>query len=446
MKKQTKGLLYLLSSILMVAVVILFATNVIDLSWLMPTIGTGGGLAVMAMGATTDTETMRDAEGAENLVLDSVDSEIADIAPYLAPLDTILRKAGSSKQVNSWVTRFYQADTLPVEDSVTGQDAAGSNKVRNITVANIDMWRLEDSVVIPSILAIDNQPLNCQVCVIDRTTDKLGLFAINTVDNDCPVIPNGTVIYNDGMAFDEVANSCEPFGQVPEDRENYLQKYMVQVEQSNLSKEQEMEVTWTLQNVEQKALFDLRRKIEFNTIRGVKAKFTHPVRKKTVYKSGGVLSFIENVIDYHDTDDFEDLFTEWGRKIFDGNNGSQTRYMFAGSKFMEKLAKVSTVQKQLDASNTTEVIHGITFSKIETVFGVLAIMHHQGLREMGLSDNAIVLDMDNIERRVRRQMSWDNLEGIKASGGGDVTARTLTEISCVVTKNAPSHAYIRLVA
>lgn len=118
--------------------------------------------------------------------------------------------------------------------------------------------------------------------------------------------------------------------------------------------------------------------------------------------------------------------------------------MFAGSDFMTRLANSTQAQKQLNANSSPEVILGIKFKRMETVFGDFMIYHHQGLREMGLSDHAIIIDQPNLQRRVRKEMTMEDLPGIRESGGGDVDAKTLTETSCLILKNAPAHAIIKL--
>lgn len=402
-------------------------------------------IATIAVGNTTDTDTMRNDPNAPNLILDDIDKDIADIAPYLAPVDTFTRRATSTRKVRAWKVRFYEADTISVEDVVESQDAASSNKIRNLKVANIDMWRVGDEVQIPTMSgALSSQPLSLYVSTVDRTTSKLGLYAINTTDNVCPVITASTKIYRFAPAFDEEANSCEPYGQVPEDQFNYCQKFMAMVKQTRFSQEQLKEVQWNLQNVEQKALFDLRRTMEFSFINGVGSEFVDPTRKRTVYKTNGIMRYITNIIEYSDTDNFNLFFTEWGKKVFDGNNGSEQRIMFAGSDFMTRLANSTQAQKQLNANSSPVEILGVKFKRIETVFGDFMIYHHQGLREMGLSDHAIIIDQPNLQRRVLKEMTMEDLPGIRESGGGDVDAKTLTETSCLILKNAPAHAIIRL--
>lgn len=404
----------------------------------------GSVLASVITGNVTDTETMRNDPNAPNLILSDIDKDISDIAPYLAPLDTILRRSTSTRKVNSWDVRFYEADTISVQDVAVSQDAAASNKIRNLVVSNIDMWRKGDEVFIPTMTGtITSEPLSLYVSTIDKSTSKLGLYAINTTDNICPVIAPTTKVYRSAPAFDEETNSCDPYGQVPEDQFNYCQKFMAMIKQTRFSQEQLKEVQWTLQNVQQKALFDLRRTMEFSAINGVGSKFVDPTTKRYVYKTNGLMRYITNIIEYDTNDNFNKFFTEWGRKVFDGNNGSETRHMFAGSEFMERLANSSQAEKQMAAGSSPVEVFGVKFKRMETVFGDINIYHHQGLREMGMSDHAIILDLPSVQRRVRKEMAMEDLPGIRESGQGDVDAKTLSETSCLILKNAPAHAIIR---
>ena len=142
MKKNTRSMLTIMSVFVLLAVAIGYALGY-DLSALF--IGGGSTLAMGAVvGEVTTTQTMGSDPNAPEFILDDVDSDIADIAPYLAPLDTVMRKIGS-KPVEAWEVRFYEADTLPVEDTAGAvQDAPSPNGIRGLLVSNPDMWRLND--------------------------------------------------------------------------------------------------------------------------------------------------------------------------------------------------------------------------------------------------------------------------------------------------------------
>jgi len=81
-------------------------------------------LATIEVGATTDTDLMKNDPNAPNLIVDDIDKDIADIAPYLAPIDTFTRRATSTRKVSAWKVRFYEADTISVEDVAESQDLA----------------------------------------------------------------------------------------------------------------------------------------------------------------------------------------------------------------------------------------------------------------------------------------------------------------------------------
>ena len=165
-----------------------------------------------------------------------------------------------------------------------------------------------------------------------------------------------------------------------------------------------------------------------------------PIGENYKYFSGGIYRYANGSIEYTSGALTDKTFNAWARDIFTGNAGSDMRILFAGKDLMTEMASVSSIQKQIEAKGT-EVKFGVKFNMIETNFGTLAVKHHNLFNDVGWEGKGLVLDVNNIERHVWKEMESTKID-LKGSGQKNADAYKIDEAFCIATRYPATHFVI----
>ena len=435
------------------AIIGVFVVGVVGLLVLPAIIGTGGIAYAMAAGVVPDqTVTIeKTAEVSENLLRPDISKKITKIMPSAAPLDTLIREAGAHEKTGSLDFKFYSSQLRAFEDKLaaafTRPASLPSEEVYTLTVASGKVWQVDDGIIFHGVNGEDGLPLVAHI--VAKTSDTLEVIFLNGADSTGQ--PEGSVppasiadetkVGRLGNAKAELDAQTDPYGHLPTDEWNYAQQHMAQVEESFWQKWTNKEVDWDIRDMQTLSLFDLRCKMEATSWFGVRRKLYDPRGEDFKYHSAGVVRYLDKKIPIPATGDINDkTFAGWTKRIFVGNAGSDRRYMFIGSNLNERLSEVPMVKKQIDG-NSTETIYGLTFNKVETNFGVLLVRHHQLFNYHGFSDNAVVLDLNNIRKRVFDPMKVRKLD-LMSSGIKKANAYVLEENFGLETRYKDTHALL----
>ncbi len=448
MKNRTlKQVSYAILSIMAV-----FAIGVFGVFALAAIVGTTGVTFAMSAGVVADqtvtTEVAKDTSA--NLLRPDISKKITKIMPAAAPLDTLIREAGAHEKTNSLDFKFYSSELRPFQDKLgdafTRPASLPSDGVYDLTVVSGKVWQIDDGMIFHGVDGDDGLPLVAHI--VGKTSDTLEVIFLNGSDEtgqpegSVPPasIADETAIGRLGNAKAELDAQTDPYGHLPTDAWNYSQQHMAQVEESFWQKMHEKEVDWDIRDMQNLSLFDLRCKMEATSWFGVRRKVYDPKRDVYKFHSGGVVRFIDRKIEIPARDVTDNDWAEWTKQIFVGNAGSDRRYLFCGSDLNVKLSKVPHISKQIDG-NSTEVVYGITFNKIETNFGVLLMRHHQLFNYHGFKDAAVVLDLNNIRKRVFDPMKTRKLD-LMSSGIKKANAYVLEEHFGLETRYRDTHAIL----
>ena len=155
-------------------------------------------------------------------------------------------------------------------------------------------------------------------------------------------------------------------------------------------------------------MFEYRRRMEGTWLKGIQGKVWDPEKNTYVYNTAGLLSQITKTHTlYAGTLDGTAEIVDLAKKVFKGNNGSKTRYAICGSDAMARISKLQGIERKQDAVQT-EVVFGITWSKMVTNFGQINMVLHEQLDEYGLSDKMIIIDPQFL--RMKRVQAFDRHE------------------------------------
>ena len=397
-----------------------------------------------------------------DLIKDDVDQNIVQIRPYANQLDTILRYVGT-KNVNTFEFEFYSISSRDVSDKIQAFNA-NTNSTKDgcsatIKVGNWANFDKTDTIYVPSVAGADGKPLVLYVYGKDETNQVLNVTCsdtqVETVTGGGYKIPTIPLTYTPDGASTAVATEIYAMGRaaletdvlspavefLPDKSRGYCQRFMFQISESNYAKMADKEVKWDLSEIEEEALFDYRRRMEASFLFGHMGKIKIPNSNKYVYTTGGIVDQISNTHPLNSAAaDGNKEIVDMMKHIFMGNSGSKERFAFAGSDAVAKISKMNGVVKQQDAVKT-EVIMGITWTKMVTNFGTINLAHHEILDEYGFESKMIVVDPQFLRKYQIENLSKQNYNGRElAIVNGDIVV--FNEAAGVAVLNPNAHCIV----
>lgn len=406
----------------------------------------------IATGERSVLEAMDYRKWSPDLIKDDVDQNVVQIRPYANQLDTILRYLGT-KNINTFEFEYYSISSRDVIDKVLSfstPSTASTKKqgcVATIGVSNFANFDVTDTIYVPTVAGADGKPLVLYVYQKDDTAQTLNVTCdeeqVVTVSGGfaIPTIAASTDIYAMGRAAAETDVLSPAVEFLPDKTKGYCQRFMFQISESNYAKMADKELKWDLSEIEEEALFDYRRRMEASFLFGRMAKIYDPAKKKYIYTTGGIVNQITNThsLNSASTDGTKEI-VDMMKHIFMGNSGAKERFAFAGSEAVAKISKMNGVVKQQDAVKT-EVIMGITWSKMVSNFGTINLAHHEILNEYGFSDKLIVIDPQFLRKYQIENLSKQNYNGRElAIVNGDIVV--FNESAGVAVLNPNAHCIV----
>ena len=366
---------------------------------------------------------------------DDLNRVITKVRPSDHPLDTLTRNLKNIRKVESWECGGWEIGVRDSMDSVAQQISAGATEA-TITVGKKNMWLKGDTIFVEGIAGIGDGPLGLYV-ESRGAGDTIVVKPINAVDGKLPMIPAGTNLIRLSTAHSEKSAQASPFNLSPTTRRNYCQIHMGQVEETVLHGLQKKKVAMDFSTYKEQAIYDMKYAMERTNLFGVKGITTNE-DGETVYLSEGVWHQCPNDFPYTKGEPMKNSdYVAMTRAIFDRNNGSETRFLFAGSGLLASMSYVEGYAKQLAASKV-EVVHGVKVRRIVTDFGELLIKPMSSLFEGDMADNGLVLDMNYVVKYVREDLHTTELD-LDKTGQRRVKAVRLLEDYALFLENLPTH-------
>lgn len=397
---------------------------------------------------TTDVRKLR-----PDMIKDPIDQNLVQIRPTLTPLDTIMRYAKPMSTKN-FEFGWYSIDTRPVDDTIATATLNSNSKPEAvygvITLSgNQDLIDETDTLYIPSVKGADGKPLMLYVTKKSST----GLeFAINEkqMTNTAGTysipagVATGAVVYRLGRAAAETDVLTPATSYLPTKSTGYCQIFKCQIAQSTYEKMMDKEIKWDFNEIEEQALYEFRLTLEASMLFGEGGKIYDRNKKKYIYTTDGIVNNVTKThqLDVTDKTKGNEELIKLCRTVFQGNAGAKSRVMFAGSKFVEYLSTIQSVQKQVDAGNT-EVVWGMEWKTIKTNFGTLLLMQHDLFDQYGWSEKALIIDPDYIKKWQLQSMERFNVDA-KGSAilNGDITV--FTEVCGAAVYYPSTHCIVTL--
>ena len=398
-------------------------------------------------------------EGAPELLLNEIDSQIVKIRPMATPVDQLSRCAGA-KHTGSMTVDYYNVDTKPtsttlkedVPEPVNDGDPDNITKVK-IKTENNEIFDVSDTILVQGVSGYeaDGTTLSINDLVLyvvkkDADTGEIQVMAVNgkkvgSVPNCVPGIYSGTTLIRMGRAASELDVMSPQFEALPQKARNFCQIFKCQIEQSTLMKMANKEVPWNMSDQEEAAIYDMRLGMEKSFLFGVKQKLWDPIKKENILFTGGIWYQAGKDFNYNPDNFNQSEVVDMMREAFTGNAGSKRKILIGGSGLIGRLNKLE-YSKVLTAGDNV-VKWGIDFSEIRSKFGTLYVLLSEVFDEVGMPDNGMVIDPEYLQKYSHIPFSTEALN-LKASGVLNVDALVLTEASCLVLRYPKAHMRISM--
>ncbi len=474
MTKQKKILLGL-SLILIIVTIVASLTNCNESSDLLIAFAAIVGAPVTTYGNDTN---------APELNREDISHSVTQMLPSRTPLDTIVRNLKRSQRATSQKIGYYQASYKPVYDSLDVSYDSGSGQTLSsptssvlirdldiyytavyIAVMNPDMWRVHDTLLMRDVLLPGTKGNSIGNLAYDDYTDDVMFYVTEKHDNILKIIPingmlgipgeatEGVYLVPDfnydkqlirmGQAKSELDITTDPFAIYPKLNWQYCQNFMAQIEESTFQKLTQQEAQWGFSNFEAVNILSMKMEMELSMLFGSEGE--HISGNNRTYFTRGITRDIENHLTYGtgngDTTITKENYNTWLKEVFDGNNGSTNRVLFAGSGLIKSLSLVDEFTRNITSVEKDATL-GVDVRKIQTYFGTLDVVLAPLFRESGWENNGLILDLEHVTKHEFVPLSVTNLD-LKRSGTRNADARVIQEVSCLTLRHPDCHAIIK---
>lgn len=366
--------------------------------------------------------------------------KVIKVRPGNTPIDTITRMVKRQK-AKAQKCDFYAMGVLPtnttLKTAVSLNDTA--NAVATLEVTDAGYFDTNDTILVPSVTGNDGAYL---MLYVQKMTDenKPVVLAVNTDEHKMPAISQNAELIRMGLAGAEKDAQCSVMQGVPNKSENYCQVFEKQCEETEFHKLTSKEVKWEMTDIEEHAVYDMKRGMEYSLMFGVKGMVYDTQKKEDVYSTMGMWWQAQSEFAYTASADFgfKDL-TALSKKVFTGNNGGSRRILFAGADLLEMLQNVEVKRVLTNDNEYTKL--GMTFDSIVTKFGRMEVIHAEIFDQMGMPGNGFVLDPENVVRKEFIPFRRKILD-LEKSGQRNVMAVFLQEVCCINLFNPATHCRI----
>ena len=394
----------------------------------------GGGNTVTGTPLTTEVTE----ELSPELLEKDIYSKVVKVRPSNTPVDTITRSVKREK-ATSQIVEYYSVGVMPTKTQLSTAITAASNANPVSLVAKEKIFDANDTILVPSVKGVNNEYL---VLYVTKKTDddNYMVIATNTSNGYVPAIGANAELVRIGFAGAEKDAQCAVMQALPTKDQNYCQVFEVQCEESEFQKFTGKEVAWNMTDIEENAVYEMKRKAEFSFLFGAMARFNDPQKKENVYTTKGMWWQAGSEFKYDKDGDFsQESLTALAQTVFTGNNGGKRRILFAGSDLIAHLNNLPVDRVANDGNEYVKL--GIDFSTLVTKFGRIEVVHADVFDQMGMPGNGFVMDPENVVRKEFKPFTRRVLD-LKSSGVRNTEAVFMQEVACINLLNPAAHCRI----
>lgn len=399
-------------------------------------------------------------ENAPEIVKAAIDREVVVIKPHLTPLYTLGSKHAKSKNVKSPIIHFDEVEMQPLTTTVATAYVVPGTAVSQATIdlANNALVAINQTLFFKGIPGYLEDGVTLDggwfVAVIkDRYSDgKPIIRAVNgpkagSVMNTIPALAATTVVIRGARTGSEKQSRTAPLTVVPTQSENYMQKMLIETEETTMFELAATlgDVKWNKSDITDFAIAEHKMTTEADILLGKKRqlkianKYNQDKEELTFFQEG---IYWQAGRDHSmpTTSVKADLIALM-KKIYVGNQSSNTKIAFLGSDVIETINKVDF--DQVIYPGKPGQAFGLDVQRI--IYGqyTLMLVAEPAFDDLKMSGYGLIIDEEYLYKYTGgwRSISLDNLK----NGESDSTSQVFIESFCYVLKNKNAHCRVKLV-
>lgn len=386
----------------------------------------------------------------------TVSKKLAKVMPSNYPLDTLLREI-STGSTNSDKYEFFSIVARGVKaklGAAVSTAETGGTPVTLTLSEGVHSLSLDGDLLVPSynvsvsgttatatkVTGLATRPLQLHIVGINYAQKTISVIGVNA---PCPTLAKDTELYRMASAKDQdAAISNDPMATPTKDF-NYCQRNLCTISENAFQALQDKEVDYGMAEFKEQAIYDFRYQNEITSIFGSAyygGEMVDPTTQKRKLHMRGLVDFGIKSITRTEGVGVAEFLNSAMQEIFSNNNGSEKRILLYGPEFATQLANSGAWAKQLEAGKT-EVKWGITWKVIESNFGTVLGMLHNGLGMVGYGSAAVLIDPANIRRIEQVPLSMQDLD-LKKAGIRNSKDVLLEEAWTLEVTNPATHAML----
>lgn len=204
------------------------------------------------------------------------------------------------------------------------------------------------------------------------------------------------------------------------------------------------EAPFSFTDVEEEAIFDMKRGQELSRLFSARSKFWHPEKNEWVYSTEGLWYQAKN--DYTigtsgvvTAADMVDLM----KTINTGMGaGSKKKVLVAGSDLLAALTKMELDKLQVLKQEAAS-IWGIEFTEFNAFSSKLLAVHSELFDEVGMSNQGLIVDPEELTQAVFLAFTRNKLD-LKSAGTSNSEDTVFQQIDCVYIANRYTATRVKL--
>lgn len=351
-------------------------------------------------------------------------------------------------EIKNYKLNWGEIAVIPFQDKVNASFSAPSAVRGSLVVANIAMWTHHSLLKVQGASYANGDDLILFVEAVTPGTSTLTVRSTGgaTGGENIPAITDQTRITRMGPAFPELGVKNTAVMQSPTSDYNYAQKFITSVVWSNWLMLTNLFTNYSFSMVTNLALQDFRYGQEFAFMFGNRSKFTANViggGTETVMTTGGLTYYIDQEIEYGtgggDTTINETNIVDFTRQMRVGNNGSDTRYLFAGSNLISALNKGVMNDSTRFVQKDYDTVYGLSFTVLYSFFGTINVMYAPLMDQTEYIDRGFLLDMQFVDKFVFQPFKETTTDLLKLRES-DAKSVDMMETCGLVCRNNDTHS------
>lgn len=361
------------------------------------------------------------------------------------------RQFGTS-EVSNYKLNWGEIAVIPFQDSLSALNAGGDTTA-TLSVNNINMWTPHCLVKVQNTSYDNGQELVLFVQNVNTTNNTISVVSLGDDGSEnIPALAEDDRLTRMGTAFAEGAVSNTAVIQSPTSDYNYAQKFITSMVYSNWLMMTQLFTNYSFSMVTNLALQDFRYGQEFAFMFGVRAEINPAAISggtETIRTTGGLTTYIDQVIEYGtgggNTTIAEADIVDFTKQMRVGNNGSDTRFLFAGSNMIGSLNKGVMSDSTRFVQKEYDVVYGLSFTVLYSFFGTINVTYAPLMDQTEYIDRGFLLDMQFIDKFVFQPFreTTTNLWEIRTYDGKSVD---MVEACGLVVRNTDTHSVFEVKA